>query len=353
MPELDGIRGIAILFVLIWHYLVCILFWKVGILLAFTNLTWSGVDLFFLLSGFLIVGILLDNKKSKNYFKIFYLRRIYRIFPLYYLMFFLFILILFLAPKNFGWLYNNPLPLWTYALFMQNFAMGITNNWGPNWIAVTWSLAIEEQFYLIIPLLIKFFKPTLIIVIFIFFILLAPLTRFLIHDFGNYVFPFARADSILLGGLIAFIVRNNNLFRILKNNKIIFNLVFLIFLIGCGILSMKCYIIGNYFNHSWLAIFYGLFLLFPFINKDSIVNLFLKNKILTWIGLRSYAIYLLHQPVNGCLHAIFNHSSPIINSFYTGSITICALLLTFLIAELSFKFFEKPILRYAHRFKYV
>jgi peptidoglycan/LPS O-acetylase OafA/YrhL len=100
--ELDGLRGIAVLLILYYHYapsLLCRLDqahpgeWPVLKYIWYSHrLTWSAVDLFFVLSGFLIVGILIDMKDSKFYFKTFYIRRICRIFPLYYLMVLLYII---------------------------------------------------------------------------------------------------------------------------------------------------------------------------------------------------------------------------------------------------------------------
>ncbi|MFN7140591.1 MAG: acyltransferase family protein, partial [Limisphaerales bacterium] len=88
IPELDGIRGIAILLVVLAHYFVLPVgpgFAAANFLGTFFGLAWSGVDLFFVLSGFLIGGILLDAKASNNFFKVFYTRRVCRIFPLYFL----------------------------------------------------------------------------------------------------------------------------------------------------------------------------------------------------------------------------------------------------------------------------
>ena len=90
-PELDGIRGMAILLVLMWHYVAAQVQTEPGSAAAYvlklSSLTWAGVDLFFVLSGFLIGRILLENRTAPNYFKAFYTRRACRIFPLYYVMF--------------------------------------------------------------------------------------------------------------------------------------------------------------------------------------------------------------------------------------------------------------------------
>lgn len=126
---LDGVRAIAILFVIIHHYGSMQIanlnetFTKYFMFL--TSLCWSGVDLFFVLSGFLVGGILIKNRSSGNYFKSFYIRRICRIFPLYYLIFILFVIFYLIgADKQLPWLMGGSLPLWwSYATFTQNFCI--------------------------------------------------------------------------------------------------------------------------------------------------------------------------------------------------------------------------------------
>src|ERR671933_724528 len=128
-PELDGLRGIAILMVVAWHY-------NLGPFL-------SGVDLFFVLSGFLLGGILLDKKEAPNYFKAFYARRVCRIFPLYFVCLLVFVILV--AVPVLGWLLfgdsirlllGDPIPLWSYMTFTQNFAMAQLGGWGNPWLFV-------------------------------------------------------------------------------------------------------------------------------------------------------------------------------------------------------------------------
>jgi peptidoglycan/LPS O-acetylase OafA/YrhL len=159
IPELDGIRGLAILLVLIEHYIsdaphLNLARWQAYALIPF-RLAWSGVDLFFVLSGFLIGGILIDARGATNYYATFYARRVHRIFPLYYLWFLLFLIGLPLSSTvNEGsgrMLFNRDLPIWSYPIFFQNFAMSLRRGTGPMWLGITWSLAVEEQFYVILP----------------------------------------------------------------------------------------------------------------------------------------------------------------------------------------------------------
>src|SRR5260370_30220392 len=112
---------------------------------------WSGVDLFFVLSGFLIGGILMDSKDSPTYYRTFYLRRIHRIFPLYYLMIGLFVVGNLLLPNAF--LFASPIPAWPFLFFLQNIGFGFTHAHAR--AAVPWSLAVEEQFYLLLPLVVR------------------------------------------------------------------------------------------------------------------------------------------------------------------------------------------------------
>ncbi len=159
--EIDGLRGIAILMVLVFHYVGSIgsprnPLW--GLLTQSLHLFWSGVDLFFVLSGFLITGILVDSRHSRRFFSTFYARRIHRIFPLYFGW-----LGLYWVGRDFDLdhrlgtaLFQTSVPGWLYPLFLQNNAPLWLNLDLPGWLGMSWSLAIEEQFYAVLPLIIRF-----------------------------------------------------------------------------------------------------------------------------------------------------------------------------------------------------
>src|SRR5215831_14117596 len=153
IPQLDSIRGIAILVVMLQNYSGKYPFLYLDRL--FAN-GWMGVDLFFVLSGFLITGILVDTKHSEGYFKNFYARRCLRIWPLYYsLLLFMFVAVPFVHPAEARTVFDRSSPWWAYPLFLQNFLVpSPTNATGP--LAVTWSLAIEEQFYLLWPWVVRY-----------------------------------------------------------------------------------------------------------------------------------------------------------------------------------------------------
>ena len=156
LMSLDGLRGIAILAVIAEHTLR--LFHPTSVLsrlwAAFQESSWAGVDLFFVLSGFLITGILLDSRHDKRYFLNFYARRTLRIFPLYYAVLVIAILIVPAVmgfsklPELYSRLVANQLWLWTY---LQNFAQASGPHALPGF-GHFWSLAVEEQFYWVWPL---------------------------------------------------------------------------------------------------------------------------------------------------------------------------------------------------------
>src|SRR5580704_2580169 len=197
LSQLDGVRGIAILLVLIHN---TDSFPSLH-LAAISAYGWMGVDLFFVLSGFLITGILLDTKQSNSYLKTFYARRCLRIWPLYYsLLIFMFVIVPHLRPSDAHAIFERSSPWWAYPFFLQNFFVAIpAQAAGP--LGVTWSLAIEEQFYLIWPLFIRYFSSIQIKRIAMGVIFLSPPVRFYLalHHVNIYSNLFCRLDGLMAG----------------------------------------------------------------------------------------------------------------------------------------------------------
>src|SRR5277367_5203875 len=131
IPELDGIRGIAIAMVLAHHYFLLPIVAPPGTFWSYVQaagrLAWSGVDLFFVLSGFLIGGILLDARDSSNYFAVFYTRRFFRIVPIYSLClagaYILSLLVDHGSAVKLAWMFHDRFSLVPYLFFLQNFWM--------------------------------------------------------------------------------------------------------------------------------------------------------------------------------------------------------------------------------------
>jgi len=160
LPELDGVRGIAVLMVIVFHA-----FWfnqfyfgeSVKEVMRFAILGQTGVDLFFVLSGFLITRILLATKGKKYQIRNFYIRRLLRIFPLYYMCLIIFFLVIPLLSNDFSGINNIfSFHFWSYILYLQGFTFTFLNQFnGP---VHFWSLAVEEHFYIFWPFFVLFFS---------------------------------------------------------------------------------------------------------------------------------------------------------------------------------------------------
>jgi peptidoglycan/LPS O-acetylase OafA/YrhL len=216
IPALDGLRGLAILGVMLFHQTVMAV--GTGLEHAFVDLSHllsSGVDLFFVLSGFLITGILYDSRGGSHYYRNFYARRFLRIFPLYYAVLFVALVILpyFSHPKLAKWSHVGGLGQVWYWLYLSNWSIalgGVGVRHGM--IDISWSLSIEEQFYLIWPVMVQWFSRRRLIGICVGLIATAFGVRLALRLAGAPIIwammltP-ARMDDLAVGALIALLAR--------------------------------------------------------------------------------------------------------------------------------------------------
>lgn len=359
IAQLDGVRGIAILLVLVYHYFHCqiVVEAKNVVFYCFraSSLTWSGVDLFFVLSGFLIAGILLDHRNTSNFFRVFYLRRVCRIFPLYFLLFGLFLCLmatpLAISP-SFQWLFHDPLPLWSYASFTQNIFMGARGDFGPHWLGITWSLAVEEQFYLFIPLLIYLLPRRVLVCVLVLAVLAAPFLRYAFPGVHSFASTPLRSDSLLSGALLAVLVRWHPFVSSLRRHRNVLLALFIALLLGAAVLTSHSAFFGV-FDHLWLAGLFSTFILIAFLGSEPFLGPILGSTVLGWFGKLSYGIYMFHEAVNGMLHGSLRQSDPQIRTLSDAGITLMALCITLVLAALSYRFFESPLLRFGHGFQYL
>lgn len=371
IPELDGIRGIAILLVLICHYWVGTIKSDpnsmVSHLTRRLSLTWSGVDLFFVLSGFLIAGILIDNRHARNYFSAFYVRRMCRIFPLYFFWLFLFVVLGLATRGQTQTAYNSlfhvpsPLPLWSYATFTQNIFMFTRRTYGAGWLGITWSLAIEEQFYLLLPLMLWLVPAKKVPYVLAILILLAPLLRLFFlnfhphFDFSIYLMP-SRSDALLLGVAGAYMVRNERALRSLSENRTLLYIALGILLSGVALLTLIQSSPSSesmtYLGYSWLALLYFCFLLIAVTESRGIVSAITRNVWLRRMGRLAYGLYIYHLAILWLTHGLVLNQEPQTANRTDLLVTLIALVLTFVVSYLSWAIFEKRFIAWGHLFKY-
>jgi peptidoglycan/LPS O-acetylase OafA/YrhL len=333
--------------------------------LAAGRLAWSGVDLFFVLSGFLIGGILLDTRQASNYFRVFYTRRFFRIVPLYLV----FLGAMFalsclgqLGITRFSWIFKDQLPWMAHLFFLQNFWMASRTTFGALCLTVTWSLAVEEQFYLTLPVLVRFLKPRWLLWMAIACVVTAPILRIALHarwpehHLSWFVLMPCRADSLLLGVLAAAAIRSERAREILKRNPsaVCGVLVFL----GGGLFWFTKYAADPYgvgmltLGYTWLALFYAFLLIYAVSYRGSWLSAVLRTPHLMSLGSIAYGVYLFHEFFRNVLLGTIGSSKPVSSSGWGLVVSFAALALTIRICRASWSFLEEPLLRYGRVERY-
>jgi len=372
IPELDGLRGIAIISVLLVHYFY---YPQPGLALPLHlfqrtfALGWSGVDLFFVLSGFLIGGILMDHRDSPSYFKTFYLRRAFRILPIYYLWIFLFIaFILAGGPFLRSHMHSGTLPslnfnIYQHFLFLQNlwdFNYTTVAYW---WLSPTWSLAVEEQFYLVAPLVVRYLPHRLLPAVLGAVIALAPVLRVLVRLFSNAEVPWAayrlmpcRADSLAVGILLAYVWRNDQIrTKVLAKPSRLY-LALLTLLLGVGVIWWRYPNpndpVTQSIGYSVIALFYGVLLLVAIGFHTGPVAKFTRLGILREFGRVSYCLYLIHEAVGYFCSGLLTGRIMHFTDWKNGLVGLLSLIIAYGIARLSWTYFEHPLLMKGHQYKY-
>ncbi|BAY21833.1 acyltransferase 3 [Calothrix sp. NIES-2100] len=336
---LDGLRGIASLMVMFFHF-----HWQPfsSFLSKVAVFGQTGVDLFFVLSGFLITRILIFTKTEKKYFTNFYIRRALRIFPLYYgfLILAYFILPLF----KIG--HTPPLShqIW-YYLYMQNIPSTFTTlpSSGPLHF---WSLAVEEHFYLFWPLLVYFLPRMHLIWASLGIILLSVVIRIILvnFDIGVFYFTLCRFDALAIGSLLAYLEYRNKLFVYRKYFLNIGIFSFILMLISWLFIGGQHMDLVQIMKFTVIAVFYFCVVGYLSIQKpQNFISQIIENRFLVFTGKISYGLYVFHPLVYTCIgHQNYN--------FYVA--LVLSVSLTYLTAYVSYEVYEKYFLSLKRYFGY-
>lgn len=369
ITELDGIRGFAVLLVIIFHFLnQPILSDNLfdHIFKETFSIGWIGVDLFFVLSGFLITRILINTKSSTNYFTSFYYKRTLRIFPLYYLYLILIFFILYpLLFNKVSEVEQNKILMSEHSqawfwLYASNIKQVIDGAFFGGGLGHLWSLSIEEQFYIVWPCIIYFFSVKNAKLISWILILLALLLRVYICFYNIdpeviYVFTLTRMDALVMGALVAIYLSENTVINYVFVKRLLlgtcFFTVMLIYLFGPH--SGKhplIYTIG----YTLTAVTFSLLILLTQSTTVFFARPVFKSSFMVFFGKYSYAIYIFHPLVRQVMLKLVGEPKVILGTQTPWSIAFVLLCTagTVLVALISWNLFEKWFLKLKDKFAF-
>ena len=323
---------------------------------------WMGVDLFFVLSGFLITGILVDSKQDAGYYRNFIARRALRIFPLYYFVLLLCMVVLPLltpafAGADYGYYLQHQGWFWLYG---QNWLYSKTGFPQNHTLIHFWSLAVEEQFYIFWPLVVKLFDTKKLLYCCIALIVFSICFRLLPGNWLGLSFPFqymatlSRLDALCLGAATAVLLRLDAqwLARYISRIALVAAIIAVAGMVYFrGISFLKLYPV-----FTCVDICFVWLLLHALSNQPSLFKRFAENKTLRFLGKYSYGIYIYHYVLLNILQA---HVSPRIAArLHTGThstefiISVITIAIAVGISVLSFHYLEMPFLRLKKYFTY-
>jgi peptidoglycan/LPS O-acetylase OafA/YrhL len=317
---LDGIRGIAVLFVMMFHFWIVAvssgpLLWE-RVYDSLAGMGWIGVDLFFVLSGFLITGILYDSRDSSHYFRIFYGRRTVRIFPLYYAALIIFFLV---GPFVLAHVHRSALADLQSGANVKLFAWTYLLNWYEGlkgWDAVAhplqhfWSLSVEEQFYLIWPFLVLKLARRQQMSVCAGLIALALTLRGVMYELhlpiASYLFTVCRMDSLAIGAIVALAARDSGDWKVLLKWARRLALPLLGAVVLGRILNPNCTVgpgdtptfFMNTFELTLVGSFFAACIAMAIASEQrSFGHRLLASRFLRFLGKYSYCLYICHLPV--------------------------------------------------------
>jgi peptidoglycan/LPS O-acetylase OafA/YrhL len=359
LASLDGIRGLAILAVMLHHGAWRFPLWNhpAQAVAWLLYLGWSGVDLFFVLSGFLITGILLDSRGALNYFRSFYARRALRIFPLYY-VFLSAAFVFFPVVVTADWMPVNG-DRWLYFCYLTNWEVLWKGPWRHTVMAHLWSLAVEEQFYFCWPLVVWMLRPRTLLPTLLAgeaAVICGRIWWVLGHGPSEAVAiaTVTRMDGLLLGAVCAVLVR-----------RCVFPERVLRALPVAGMCGLWLFIAGSLANRNpdrfaqlagfpLLAASFAAFVLYAALTdgKPGAVQKFLSLPALTNTGKYAYGLYIYHVPLFyfgdrliGGLPAAVREAPG-----FGYAATLVSMAIAYVTAKLSYDLFERRFLNWKSRF---
>jgi peptidoglycan/LPS O-acetylase OafA/YrhL len=345
---LDGLRGFMTILVIVSHY-----FGEVQNGLRATMLGWLAVDMFFVLSGYLIGRLILERKERANFFTVFYVRRFCRTIPPYLIT--IFVLFVLLALIKQPWIDADiQFPLWSYLTFNQNFFMIATGSIGAHWLAPTWTLAVEEHFYLVVPALIVFvpgrrLAPVLIAVVVGALLLRIVIYRFdILPDMAALVLLPSRADILVCGILAAVAFKTSGIPW--ERLELPLRVTPIVMLVGTS--GLKLLDNGSFETTGPLLVAIGCaaFILTIVLGAPEAKRF--HSPVLRFFGNNGYCLYLTHLPVLGLMHGLILGTKPDLATPSQWLVAIAALPVCTLVGWGMTRLIEEPMTAYGRSWRW-
>lgn len=360
---LDGVRGFAILWVLLYHLyaLPSKAAWaSIPGLGWFAGLGWIGVSLFFALSGYLIIPMVADQKSRPLFFARFWCRRAFRLLPVYVLL-----LLSFLAATAW-WPASSPgrerllepgIPLWSYWVFLQNFLMSLRNYLGNEWLRVSWSLAVEVQFYALICLIVPLLPRAQLVRWLMALAGAVVILRFAVVLLNSgastslVVLLPCRLDAFLAGGIAA-------LWPAPPAGGERRRQGWAVALLGLSVAAFCWFAAGEFGSGTRYVV--PIYYLMLATGSAALLDLSaLSSPLVKWLmesvpmiraGKLSYFLYLFHLPVAWTIYAGFFGRMPNLESGEGLLIMLCVLVVLYGLAEASYRYLEAPLIGRSHAY---
>lgn len=368
--QLDGLRGLAILSVMIYHFCLPHASFHghdAGWLLQLAQSGWMGVDLFFVLSGFLITGILIETRTQPHYFRNFLGRRFLRIWPLYYLSLLLLVVIFPLVlpsvPPQLQSMQEKQMWFWLYGanwLFAREGGFSQTSG------GYFWSLAVEEQFYIFWPFIVYALSIQNLLRVSCALLVVSLVLRIVLLNVGVstgalYTMTFTHLDGLAVGSCLAICLRSPTLRSQLLRWMPAAALLASFGLIAIRVADGNAFFWSKHmatFGYTFASVFFGALLVWALTSNNTFgLTRLLETRMMRAGGKYSYALYMVHVPVASILFPICRRTLERFEMAigYDGIFLACVFLsfvVSWLLAILSWHFFEKPILAFKRYFTY-
>lgn len=350
IAALDGVRGFMTILVLLSHY-----FAEIANGFPSFGFGWQAVNMFFVLSGFLIGRLIIERKESENFFTVFIMRRICRTFPSYMVSILIIFAVLWIFRAEPWTKFKTEFPLWTYLTFTQNIFMGMTNDVGAYWAAPTWTLALEEQLYVLLPFVFFLAPRRTWRWILIGVALAAVVLRAVVFTsdvapvWGLVILP-TRADVLVVGVIAAIIFKDKSIDLSRYDFTLRCAPVVLLFAAALLALIDPDRVLFNVFGPMLVSTGFACLLVAMMRGAPEAKRF--ESKFFCFFGHISYCVYLTHLMVLGLMHGLILGAKPSLGSVEQWLVTVAGLFVAVGVGWALTTLIEAPLTAYGRSWKW-